>query len=214
MSDSPRRTRAGNIAVDNAQGFTPAKLALRRWALDSVSPARVLDVFAGIDGEMHRGVWRDADEYLGIDERWSPDDERNRLVGDSYKILRSIDLARWNIFDIDCYGMPWEALLVIATRRRWATGEVGAVVCTDSALRSRFGFASHAQVAAVGLTDRKLGTPSAREYQSMLNLGISRWARESGVEILAMQLAEGARAGGAMRYFAITFRGYAANIGN
>lgn len=214
MSDSPRRTRAGNIPVDNAQGFTTAKLALRRWALNAVRPARVLDVFAGIDGEMYRGAWRDADEYLGIDERWSSDDERDRLVGDSYKILRSIDLAPWNIFDVDCYGMPWEVLLILAARRRWSPGELGAVVCTDSALRSRFGFASHAQVAAVGLTDRKLGTPTAREYRSMLSLGVARWARESGVEILAMRLAEGARAGGAMRYFAITFRGYAANIGS
>lgn len=211
MSDSPRRTRAGNIAVDNAPVFTGAKLELRRWILDVVRPSRVLDVFAGIDGEMHRGAWYAADRYLGLDERWSPDDMRDRLVGDSYQILRSIDLAPWNIFDIDCYGMPWEALLIVAARRSWAPGEPGAIICTDSALRSRFGFASHAQVAAVGLADRKLGTPTPRQYHSMLRLGVARWAGASGVCVDAMRMVEGNRSGGAMRYFAVTFRGQAAS---
>jgi hypothetical protein len=208
---SAHKTRAGNLAVDNAPEHTHSKIALRRWVMEQLSPAHVLDVFAGIDGEMHTAVWKSAASYVGIDERWRSDDDRQRLVGDSYKILRSIDLERFNLFDIDCYGMPWEAMLIIAARRQWKPGERGAVVCTDSALRARFGFASHAQVAATGLPDRRLGKPDPHRQRAMNDLAIARWSRSSNVRIDQMRRIDGKKTGAAMQYFAFVFHTASAN---
>lgn len=209
-ASEPHRTRAGNVAVDNAAGLARGKIELRQWVLSQVQPARVFDVFAGIDGEMHRGAWKDADAYVGCDARWDPAaDDRSRYVSDFRRVLRSVDLQPWNVFDVDSYGMPWEAMLIIGARRRWAAGELGAVVCTDSALRAKFGYASHAQVAAVGLVDRKLGKTSREQHRSMTWLALARWARSSGVEIVACRHLAGRAAGADMQYFAAVFRGQA-----
>lgn len=207
MSASPHITRAGNVAIDNHPVHTENKVRLRRWVLDEVRPASVFDVFAGLDGEMHRRVWRDADRYVGCDERWQREDGRSRFVGDSSTVLRSVDLAPYNVFDVDCYGQPWPIMLVLAARRRWLPGEVGAVVCTDSALRTKFGYASHAMVAAAGLTDRKLGKTSREEHRSMTWLALARWARTCGVEVTGFRRVDGHMGNGDMQYFAAVFRG-------
>lgn len=206
MSDSPRLTRAGNVAVDNSHDARRAKVELRQWVLREVQPARVIDVFAG-DGEMYRDAWSKAAEYLGFDER-PIHDARSLMIGDSYQLLRAIDLRRWNVFDVDCYGQPWQALLIIAARRQWAAGEIGAVVCTDSSLRTKFGFASHAQVAANGLDTRIVGKTTASDRDSMTSLGIARWSRSAGVTINAMRRAASTRSSG-MSYYAIVFSGNA-----
>lgn len=209
MSASPHITRAGNLAVDNAPVHTEGKVRLRRWVLDEIRPASVFDVFAGIDGEMCRRVWHAADRYMGCDERWSRDDRRPRYIGDSAKVLRSIDLAPFNVFDVDCYGQPWPVMLILAARRQWAPGERGAVVCTDSALRTKFGFASHAMVKAAGLTDRNLGRTSREEHRSMTWLALARWAKSCGVVVDAVRQVDGRASKGDMQYFAATFTGQA-----
>lgn len=199
-------TRAGNVAVDNAVGCERQKTEIRRWVLDVVRPARVLDVFAGLAGELHRKVWCAADDYLGIDERWSPNDGRRRLFGDAYELLRAIDLQPWNIFDIDCYGEPWRALLTIGDRRRWAHGERGAIVCTNSTLRQKMNYASHAQVQASGLIDRRLGRTTVGQRDAMRDLAFARWASSSGLEIEQMRMARfTARSG--MEYLGLVVRG-------
>ncbi len=202
MSDL-RRTRAGNVAVDNMLGCERQKREIRAWVLDQVQPARVFDMFAG-EGTLYRKIWHRAADYLGCDERWFADPPGRRMLGDSYEILRSVDLAPWNVFDIDCYGEPWRALLILAERKRWAPGERGAIVCTNSTLRQKFGFASHAAVAAVGLVDRVLKHSTVEERDAMRDLAIARWARASGVVLDQMRMARfTARSG--MEYLAWTF---------
>ena len=98
-------------------------------------------------------------------------------------------------------------MLVLAARRRWLPGEAGAVVCTDSALRTKFGYASHAMVAAAGLTDRKLGKTSREEHRSMTWLALARWARTCGVEVTGFRRVDGHMGNGDMQYFAAVFRG-------
>lgn len=204
MSES-RRTRAGNIAVDNMIGCERQKAEIRRRVLHEIRPAHVFDVFAG-EGKIYDAVWRDAAEYIGCDERWLPDAPGRRIVGDSYEILRAVDLQPWNVFDIDCYGEPWRALLILADRRRWAPGERGAITCTNSTLRQKFGFASHAAVAAIGLPDRNLKHTTVDERDAMRDLAFARWAARAGVRIEQLRMARfTARSG--MEYLALTFRG-------
>jgi len=118
--------------VHNSAGSP--KIELRRRVLEHVKPARVLDVFCGPEGLMWAEAWREAESYVGIDRVWKPEDERRRFVGDNLRILRAIDLAPFNVFDLDAFGSPWKHAVILAERRRWAAGERGALVLTDGGL--------------------------------------------------------------------------------
>jgi hypothetical protein len=118
-----------------------AKIELRQNVLGAVPGARVFDAYCGPVGEMHEAVWHAATAYEGCDKDWRPTDKRRRYVGDAQLVMRSIDLGRFNVFDIDSFGSPWECSLILAARRQWAPGEVGALVVTDgSAQKLKFGF--------------------------------------------------------------------------
>lgn len=92
--------------TDNAS--YPAKREIRSIALSMHEVSNVLEVFCGA-GMMYRDVWFNADSYTGIDKR-KFFDERETICGDSQKALRIIDLNKYNIFDIDAYGSPYNEL--------------------------------------------------------------------------------------------------------
>lgn len=117
--------------VHNSKNALAAKIDLRRRVLEHVSPAHVLDVFCGQVGEMWQRAWFDAESYLGIDREWRIEDRRRRMVCDNRIALRALDLQAFNIFDLDAFGQPWEHAIILAARRRWAPGEIGAMVLTD-----------------------------------------------------------------------------------
>jgi hypothetical protein len=124
------------MKTDNRPHATAAKLQLRRLALDHVGAERahVLDVYCGVSGVMHDGAWCAAESYAGIDKAYDfKADARRRFVGDSLRVLRNLDLSRFNVFDVDAYGDPFPALTMIARRRRWAPGELGAFVIAHKA---------------------------------------------------------------------------------
>jgi len=65
-------------------------------------PAKVFDAFAG-EGQMYSSVWNGADRYVGCDLKYRPDG-RLMFAADNRRVLRAIDLAEFNIFDLDAYG--------------------------------------------------------------------------------------------------------------
>ncbi len=103
--------------VDNHATAGRAKAQLRHNVLDEIGAghAKVFDAFAG-DGAMWRAVWRQAGAYVGCDATWYRD-ERQVFVADNRRVLRAIDLAPFNVFDLDAYGSPWEQAMIIAARR-------------------------------------------------------------------------------------------------
>lgn len=139
--------------VHNAPDAHDAKVELRRRVLSIVKPAHVLDAFCGPDGAMWSGAWREAASYAGCDAEYKWGDPRRRFIGDTYTVLRSIDLQAFNVFDVDTFGCPWTAMLIISARRRWSPGEFGAAVITDGAsMDTRFnGMQSPAFAEAAGL---------------------------------------------------------------
>lgn len=108
--------------VNNHPDAIAGKVALRRWLLEQLADPEVLDCYSG-DQEMRRlayeGIpWRGIDKVQG-----GP----GQYVGDNLRVVRALDLTRWNLFDVDAYGEPW-ALLRIIAKRRPLTGRVGVVL--------------------------------------------------------------------------------------
>lgn len=196
--------------TDNGRGAVEAKIDLRRRVLAAVSPARVFDAFCG-DGNMWREVWHEAASYVGCDAKpfrtW---EKHRRFCCDNRLVLRSIDLGPFNVFDFDAYGAPWDQMAILATRRRWARGELGGVVLTDgSNQKLRYGELSRAMAQLSGMARKGLPRSEANLDAIQRNM-LTAWAKRSNVELLRLFEARGrgsGRGGAKMRYSAAIFRG-------
>ncbi len=100
------------VKTNNAK--TQAKEKIRRAILCDIENPSCLEVFCGA-GEMYNSVWRECDYYTGIDIN-KYFDERNTICGDAEKAVTTIDLSKFNIFDIDAYGSPYTILDIITAR--------------------------------------------------------------------------------------------------
>lgn len=135
-----------------------AKVEIRRNVLDAIGAdkACVLDAFAG-DGTMYREVWRDAALCVGCDREWFKDD-RLAYVADNRRLLRSIDLSPFNVFDLDSFGSPWHQVLIIAARRKVQPRErIGIVLTEGSALHLKQGGVPNALAEIAGIRNRPAG---------------------------------------------------------
>jgi len=95
------------------------KIALREWVLTHISQAHILDIYGG-NGLMFEKVWKSKGEsYSSTD-------------GDAIQWLQSRAELTENVFDIDPYASPYEALEIIG--QKVALDRIG-VVCTDGTLR-------------------------------------------------------------------------------
>jgi hypothetical protein len=163
-------------------------------------------------------VWCSADDYLGIDKAWRPSDERHRLVGNNQRILRTIDLSSWNVFDLDAWGSPWEAAAIIAKGRTWAGAELGALILTDGGYQnSMFGRRSAGileMTGKVGTSGHACGMNSAAaasdaallEWMSRSRVRPVKMARKT----MALQERGGGSGGAPMVYTAVIFGGLGA----
>jgi hypothetical protein len=172
---------------DNHPAALKAKVDLRLRVAAEIEKPRVLDLFCG-RGEMYRAAWRDvAIEYVGCDSRpWLPTDPP-RFVADNRRLLRSLDIGRFNIFDLDAYGAPWEQLELLAHWRQWNVGERGGLVVTDGGIAyGRFGGMPKALARLVGSekSGRKTTVASLEGARNNHDLGIQAWAKKSRVEII------------------------------
>lgn len=122
----------GGKKVKNHPQALAAKIALRVNVIEAIGPDRavVFDAFAG-SGEMFRGVWRRASAYVGCDSDADWRDERCLFVADNRRVLRSLDLAPFTVFDFDAFGSPWEQAIIVAARRRVKSAEQIGIVLTE-----------------------------------------------------------------------------------
>lgn len=182
-----------------------AKVEIRNRVLAAVGPerARVLDCFAG-EGLMFREVWSKAASCIGIDRRFFPDD-RLCFVGETERVLRSLDVQEFTIFDCDAWGSPWEQLYIIASRRRLAPGEVIGVVITEGqGIKLKMGGMSHALAKMAGMRPNMPGMGSA-QHQAM-DRAIAAIARMTQSTILSRWQAVG-KVGSSIFYIGLVLRG-------
>jgi hypothetical protein len=55
------------------------------------------------------------------------------LCADNRRVMRTVDLALFSIFDLGSFGLPWVQAIIIADRRRVAAGELLGLVLTEGA---------------------------------------------------------------------------------
>lgn len=102
------------IKTDNA--FLRDKIELRVNHLPA-GDLNVLDCFSG-KGVIWKGVERLSQRpmrVLPIDTR--SDIDHFRLDGMNQQFLKSLDLTRFNVIDLDAYGVPYEQLRILFDRK-------------------------------------------------------------------------------------------------
>jgi hypothetical protein len=189
--------------VDNAHAGWKAKVEIRQLVLAALEPDRtsVFDAFAGA-GLMFSEVWRHAARYVGCDEQWHRDD-RCCFVADNRRVMRCIDLAPFNCFDLDAYGSPWEQAVILATRRpRLKPGErIGLVITEGSHLRTMFSFVPMAMRQAAGIAPSgQLG--AGRRHDELIARALQGVVTKMGGRIARQWKAVGVT-GAKMRYLGV-----------
>ena len=201
-------TRKGPVRkVNNNPQAEGAKATIRRNVLNVIGAdnASVLDAFAG-EGILYRAVWKDAVNYVGCDVKWYRD-ERLFYVVDNKRLLRTLDLQQFNIFDFDAYGSPWDHVWILSARRRVAPGEkIGLVLTEGSGLNIKMGELPHTLARIAGLNPRLAGAARERERDEIMNRALLGAARMLGCRLIGRWDAHG-KTGSVMRYIGVVLQG-------
>lgn len=147
----------GGVKTDIFKQMWAAKTLLREKLLQHIplDKARVFDAFGG-SGAMYERLWHHAEYYVACDLEWKRDG-RLVYVGDNRRVLRTIDLQQFNIFDLDSYGCPYEQATIVAARRVLRAGELCGLVLTDGSMRVlRYGTVPKPLAALIGLPQTKV----------------------------------------------------------
>jgi hypothetical protein len=189
--------------TDNNPQAYRAKIAIRRKVLEAVADASVFDAFAG-SGEMYSAVWKDAKSYTGCDLK-PQRDGRLMFAADNRRVMRAVDLAAFNVIDLDSYGSPWEQAIIIADRRRVAAGELLGLILTEGA---GFAYKSNIVPQAIAiLTGLRTGIVGlSKKQDAVIDKAIAGLARRMNCSIEKRWQAEG-RTGAAMRYIGLVLKG-------
>jgi hypothetical protein len=112
------RTRVRPAKKDNTPAAIPAKVGLRLAVARAAAagkggePLRVLDAYAG-SGRMWSAVRRHYHDRLIIT---SVDTRRftSNIAGDNRRVIAGMDLSRFDVIDLDSYGVPGEQVKLVA----------------------------------------------------------------------------------------------------
>lgn len=207
---SPSKALAVSPQRRNHQVAKSAKVTIRLNLMNAVTgggmgAADVFDAYAG-GGEMWASVWRQAASYVGCDKEW-PRDDRLIYVADNVRVLRCLDLAAFNIFDLDAYGSPWEQAMIVAARRKVAPGEMIAIAMTDGCgLLMKLQSLPRALAVLTGMTKHPAGLIRARG--AILDKALANLAASMKCEIVKRWQAKSTR-GSAVVYLGVVLRGLA-----
>ncbi len=94
------------------------KIFIRKQAISGLSVVNVLDLFGG-----NNTLWKNisTDRYFGIEIE---KDKGNNLCADSHKILDSIELGKYNVIDVDSFGISFDIYRKLLTSNRIRNGTI------------------------------------------------------------------------------------------
>ena len=128
----------GTNSKKTDNGYLSDKVRLRvdnsPWPSDSETPLRVLDLFGG-----HGVVWGCVERITGKKVMRTAVDERHDLAcfhvhGDNRKVMSGMDLSRYDVIDVDAYGIPADQLRDIFNRKFKGTVFFTAIQTMNGAL--------------------------------------------------------------------------------
>jgi hypothetical protein len=198
------------VKTDNNPQAFKAKVAIRRNVLGTIvanagAPllTSVFDAFAG-SGKMYSEVWKDAGRYTGCDLK-PQRDSRLMFCADNRRVMRAINLAEYNIFDLDSYGSPWVQAVILADRRRVAPGErIGLVLTEGAGFAYKSNIVPEAIAVLTGLRSGVVGL--GRKQDAVIDRAIKGLARRMNCSVETRWQADG-RTGMAMRYIGLILKG-------
>lgn len=190
---------------DNSHAAMRAKITVREHVLDAIGAdqAKVFDAFAG-EGMMFRTVWHRAADYCGCDKDFFPD-ERMAFVADNRRVLRAIDLRKFNIIDLDAHGSPWEQFYIVAARRPLEPGEkVGVVLTEGLGLKMNMGGVSKAFAKLARIKTHMPGMGAARD--ELIERALRQVCQMMHAKVAKRWQAQG-RAGSRVGYIGLVLEG-------
>lgn len=104
----------GRTKVDST--YFSEKVFIRISALPDKKDITILDCFAGT-GKLWNEVKRQTDKNISIIQIDEKETQNIDLVGDNVKYLKSLDLSKFDIIDLDAYGTPFAQLEIIFNKK-------------------------------------------------------------------------------------------------
>jgi len=106
------------IKTNNDPSAYEKKIQLRLNSLERVNggSARVLECFGG-EGLLWNEVKKRSDKNIQVFSIDQKDYRKFQYKGDSLKVLPSLDLSRFQIIDLDSYGIPFSHMEVLFRKR-------------------------------------------------------------------------------------------------
>ena len=190
---------------DNAPAADGVKQTVRNNVLEAIGAevANVLDCYAG-EGNMYRAVWHRAAYYAGCDKDLFLD-RRRAFVADNRRVLRAIDLRKFNVFDLDAWGSPWEQLYIIAVRRPLLPGDLLGLCLTEgTGLKMNMGGVSKALATLARIRVQMPGMGAARD--EIINRALNAIGHMMNAELVSRWQAQGKK-GSRVGYIGLVFRG-------
>lgn len=94
------------------------KIFIRKQAIQGIEHVKVLDLFAG-----RNVLWNNipTEYYFGIDAQ---NGKGKNLVADSHTVFDALDLSRFNVIDVDSYGISFDIYKKILQRKDLQSGTV------------------------------------------------------------------------------------------
>lgn len=100
------------IKTNNDHRLLKAKIDLRLQSLPGKSEINVLDCFGG-EGVLWKMVAQKTDKKINVLSIDKVRYNRVQLQGDSIKFIKTLDLSKFDIIDLDSYGSPADHLELI-----------------------------------------------------------------------------------------------------
>ena len=166
-----------------------AKVAVRKnlIRLLDVDDPWILDAFCGA-GSMHREAYNSTKNYLGLDVNFY-DDDRKTIVCDNTRMLRQLDIEPFDIFDLDAYGSPLNAFVLICSRLKWGTkSKVGVVMTEGSGLNAKWNNLAKEIFTFVDMKEHKKTRFQHEEKDTILFMAIIKGGQLANAEIKHLEV--------------------------
>ena len=183
------------VKTNNAK--ITAKEELRK--IDGIDNLSVLDIYCGA-GEMYNACWKFVKYYEGIDIK-EFDDGRTLHIGNAPQILKKINIDKFDVFDIDAYGSPYECLSIILNKIK--TRKTRHFVITDGIeIDMRMGNVEQFFALIAGITASKINNIYKIHDQLILKI-LKNIEKKLNVKVSNFLIAKG-KTGSGMRYYRFT----------